>query len=114
MRVISGDAAIDELYADIEGRALELLARQQPVASDLRVLITSLRMVADLERMGDMARARRQGRPPALSGVRRPAELHAHSPGDGPGRAAHLRQVLAASSPAATSTARRSSSATTT
>ena len=53
--VISGDAAIDELYADIESRAMELLARQQPVASDLRVIITSLRMVADIERMGDLA-----------------------------------------------------------
>src|SRR5690242_9614874 len=46
--VISGDAAIDELYADIEARAMDLLARQQPVASDLRVIITSLRMVADI------------------------------------------------------------------
>lgn len=53
--VISGDAAIDALYADIEERALELLARQQPVASDLRTIITSLRMVADIERMGDLA-----------------------------------------------------------
>jgi phosphate transport system protein len=53
--VISGDTAIDELYADIENRALELLARQQPVARDLRALMTSLRMVADIERMGDMA-----------------------------------------------------------
>ena len=53
--VISGDVAIDELYADIEARALDLLARQQPVASDLRAIITSLRMVADIERMGDMA-----------------------------------------------------------
>jgi phosphate transport system protein len=53
--VISGDAAIDELYADIENRAMDLLARQQPVASDLRALITSLRMVADIERMGDLA-----------------------------------------------------------
>jgi len=53
--VITGDTAIDELYADIENRALELLARQQPVARDLRALITSLRMVADIERMGDMA-----------------------------------------------------------
>lgn len=53
--VISGDDAIDELYQDIENRAMELLARQQPVASDLRVLITSLRMVADIERMGDYA-----------------------------------------------------------
>lgn len=53
--VISGDVTIDELYGDIETRAMDLLARQQPVASDLRVLITSLRMVADIERMGDLA-----------------------------------------------------------
>ena len=53
--VIGGDLAIDQLYADIESRAMDLLARQQPVASDLRVVITSLRMVADVERMGDLA-----------------------------------------------------------
>jgi phosphate transport system protein len=53
--VISGDLAIDELYERIESNALDLLARQQPVASDLRVIITSLRMVADIERMGDLA-----------------------------------------------------------
>jgi phosphate transport system protein len=53
--VITGDAAIDELYAQIESNAFDLLARQQPVASDLRVVIASLRMVADVERMGDLA-----------------------------------------------------------
>jgi phosphate transport system protein len=53
--VISGDKAIDGLYEQIEANALDLLARQQPVASDLRVIITSLRMVADIERMGDLA-----------------------------------------------------------
>jgi phosphate transport system protein len=53
--VITGDAAIDELYAQIESDAFDLLARQQPVASDLRVVIASLRMVADVERMGDLA-----------------------------------------------------------
>jgi phosphate transport system protein len=53
--VISGDTAIDELYEQIETNAFDLLARQQPVASDLRVVITSLRMVADIERMGDLA-----------------------------------------------------------
>jgi phosphate transport system protein len=53
--VISGDDAVDVLYHDTEGRALELLARQQPVASDLRTLVASLRMVADLERTGDYA-----------------------------------------------------------
>lgn len=52
---IEGDAAIDEVYRDIEKRCFELLARQQPVASDLRTLVTSMRMVADLERSGDLA-----------------------------------------------------------
>lgn len=53
--VIEGDEVIDDRYHDIEERAFELLARQQPVATDLRVLVTSLRMVADIERAGDLA-----------------------------------------------------------
>ena len=53
--VIANDETVDSLYRDTEARAFDLLARQQPVASDLRVLVTSLRMVADLERMGDNA-----------------------------------------------------------
>lgn len=53
--VIDGDARVDALYHDVEERALDLLARQQPVAGDLRIIVTSLRMVADLERMGDLA-----------------------------------------------------------
>jgi len=54
--VISGDDAVDALQQELDGRALDLLARQQPVAGDLRTIITSLRMSADLERMGDLAR----------------------------------------------------------
>jgi phosphate transport system protein len=53
--VIAGDAAIDDRYHEIEARAFDLFARQQPVATDLRVLVTSLRMVADIERAGDLA-----------------------------------------------------------
>ncbi len=53
--VISADEQIDALYRETETRAFDLLARQQPVASDLRTLVTSLRMGADLERMGDHA-----------------------------------------------------------
>ena len=53
--VIAGDLVIDERYHEIEEKAFELLARQQPVASDLRLLVTSLRMVADIERAGDLA-----------------------------------------------------------
>lgn len=53
--VITADEAVDALFHDIEAKAFDLMARQQPVASDLRVIVTSLRMVADLERMGDNA-----------------------------------------------------------
>ena len=54
-RVITMDETVDDLYRSVEERALELMARQQPVASDLRTLVTALRMVADLERSGDYA-----------------------------------------------------------
>ncbi len=53
--VITGDTVIDDRYHEIEERAFELMARQQPVATDLRILVTSLRMVADIERAGDLA-----------------------------------------------------------
>lgn len=53
--VIDGDETVDRLNQDIELRAFDLLARQQPVASDLRVIVTGLRMSGELERMGDLA-----------------------------------------------------------
>ena len=54
-KVIAADSVIDEIQHDLDSRTINLLARQQPVASDLRTLVTSLRMSADLERMGDLA-----------------------------------------------------------
>ncbi|MFI2346612.1 phosphate signaling complex protein PhoU [Streptomyces sp. NPDC019443] len=53
--VISADVKVDALQRDLEHRSITLLARQQPVATDLRILVTSLRMSADLERCGDLA-----------------------------------------------------------
>jgi len=53
--VISGDLAIDESRERIEDDSFDILARQSPVAGDLRMLVASLRMVADLERMGDLS-----------------------------------------------------------
>jgi phosphate transport system protein len=53
--VISADPEIDSMREETERRCFQLIARQQPVATDLRVLITSLYMVQDLERMGDLA-----------------------------------------------------------
>ena len=53
--VIANDVRVDDLQRELENRAIELLARQQPVATDLRIVVTSLRMSADLERAGDLA-----------------------------------------------------------
>jgi phosphate transport system protein len=54
-KVIAADGVIDEIQHELDARTINLMARQQPVASDLRTLVTSLRMSADLERMGDLA-----------------------------------------------------------
>ena len=54
-KVISDDAAIDRTRERVERESFELLALQQPVATDLRMLVAGLRMVADLERMGDLS-----------------------------------------------------------
>ena len=54
-KVIQDDAAIDAIQHDLDERSISLMARQQPVASDLRTLVSSLRISADLERMGDLA-----------------------------------------------------------
>lgn len=54
-RVIAGGPSVDEALDQIEERALMLLATQQPVATDLRQLVSALRMLADLQRMGALA-----------------------------------------------------------
>jgi phosphate transport system protein len=53
--VIKEDDTIDEMQHELDARTMMIIARQSPVAGDLRTLVTSLRMSADLERMGDMA-----------------------------------------------------------
>ena len=53
--VIEQDDAIDTLNTDIETRCMKLLALQQPMARDLRQIGTALKIVTDLERIGDHA-----------------------------------------------------------
>ncbi|MBA4607852.1 MULTISPECIES: phosphate signaling complex protein PhoU [Aeromicrobium] len=53
--VIGSDRGIEEAIDEVEERALVLLATQQPVATDLRQLVSTLRMVADLQRMSALA-----------------------------------------------------------
>lgn len=53
--VIADDAKIDLAAAELDELAINILARQQPVARDLRVVVSALRISASLERMGDMS-----------------------------------------------------------
>ena len=53
--VIAGDTGIDELENDIEKLSLKLLLQQQPVAGDLRLISSALKMITDMERIGDQA-----------------------------------------------------------
>ncbi|MCI2109736.1 MAG: phosphate signaling complex protein PhoU [Acidaminococcaceae bacterium] len=54
--VVNGDRTIDEMQITIEDKTLELIALQQPIAKDLRILSTALKMTTDLERIGDHAK----------------------------------------------------------
>jgi len=53
--VVMGDAEIDDLFVTLEQEAYHLIARQAPVAADLRFLVSSLRVMADWERTGGLA-----------------------------------------------------------
>lgn len=54
-KVIGNDDAIDEKEKEIESRCLKLLLQQQPVAKDLRNVSAALKMITDIERIGDQA-----------------------------------------------------------
>ncbi len=55
-RVIASDAAIDALQREIEERSVLTIARRQPMAVDLREIVSALRIANDLERIGDLAK----------------------------------------------------------
>ena len=55
-RVIAADAAIDTLQREIEEKAVLTIARRQPMAVDLREIVSALRVASDLERIGDLAK----------------------------------------------------------
>jgi len=73
--VIERDVEVDAIYGQVETKVADTIARQAPVAGDLRMVITALHISADLERMGDLAEhvaktAQRRHPSPAV-----PAEL---------------------------------------
>jgi phosphate transport system protein len=53
--IIAGDAEVNDLQIEVDDRCLKLLALQQPMASDLRLITAAMKINADLERIGDQA-----------------------------------------------------------
>jgi phosphate transport system protein len=53
--VVARDQEVDALYRQVEEKIHEVLARQAPVAGDLRMVVTALHIAGDIERMGDLA-----------------------------------------------------------
>jgi phosphate transport system protein len=54
-RVLTGDAAINQLHIEIDDRCFKLLALHQPMAVDLRSIVAAVKINTDLERVGDLA-----------------------------------------------------------
>ena len=53
--VIEGDGEVNRMYLELEQDCIDLLALQQPVASDLRFIASTFKIITDLERVGDLA-----------------------------------------------------------
>jgi len=53
--VIEGDREVNQMYLDLEGECVDLIALQQPVAGDLRFIAASFKIITDLERIADLA-----------------------------------------------------------
>ena len=85
--VIKGDARINRMQRDIEHRCMTLLLRQQPVAGDLRRISTAMKIVTDIERIGDhaadiaeiiphLAASRKAGDPAVSDAIRMGQKAH--------------------------------------
>lgn len=85
--VIKGDGRINSMQRDIEHRCMTLLLRQQPVAGDLRRISTAMKIVTDIERIGDhaadiaeiiphLAASRRAGDPAVSDAIRMGQKAH--------------------------------------
>lgn len=55
IQVLEGDAPINQLHIELDGRCVKLLALHQPMAVDLRVILSAVKINTDLERVGDLA-----------------------------------------------------------
>jgi phosphate transport system protein len=73
---VRNDQAIDRLEREVEDAAISLIARRQPMANDLRQVVTAIRIAGDLERTGDLAK-NIAARALAISGEPQPKQVMA-------------------------------------
>ena len=78
-RVFSLEHEIDQLEHDIETRCMRMLLQQQPVAKDLRVISAALKMISDMERIGDHAVNVAEWVEYSITGVHKSSEHHQES-----------------------------------
>ena len=95
-RVLVSDAAINQLHIEIDDRCFKLLALHQPMAVDLRAIVSAVKINTDLERVGDLAvniaeAAGRYLRASAGQGAHRHPADGRHRAGHAPRRARRLR-----------------------
>ena len=86
-KIVKGDSRINNMERDIEHRCMTLLLRQQPVAGDLRRISTAMKVVTDIERIGDhaadiaeiiphLAASRKAGDPAVSDAIRMGQKAH--------------------------------------
>ena len=73
-RVVEADKALDEAHREIDEKAIQLIAKRQPMAGDLREILSAIRIAADLERVGDMGKGIGK-RVAAIAETRQPPRL---------------------------------------
>jgi phosphate transport system protein len=73
-RAIASDRAIDDLERELQAQVITMIAKRQPMANDLRHIMTVLKIAGDLERIGDLAKNIAK-RALAISGERHPKQL---------------------------------------
>lgn len=72
---VQKDHAVDSLFREIEEKAIRMIAKRQPVAGDLRAIMASIKIAADLERIGDLAKNTAKRSAAMADGIGRIAEV---------------------------------------
>ena len=74
-QAVQKDYTVDRMFREIEDKVVRMIARRQPVAADLRAIMASVKIAADLERIGDLAKNTAKRSAAMTDGIGRLAEV---------------------------------------